>query len=75
MIFGRFFLLPVQIESSNSAIQRGTNHHEATGRKGDTGYTAGVLSERDETQAACGVPDFHLKMMEKLDSLYLSHMY
>lgn len=56
--------LPVQIESSDSAVQRGANHHEATGSKGDVSYAACVLCERDETQAACGVPHFYLKMMK-----------
>lgn len=57
--------LPVQIESSDSPIQRGANHHEATGSKGDVRHAARVLCEGDETQAACGVPHFHLKMMKR----------
>lgn len=59
-----YILLPVQIESSDSAVQRGANHHEATGSKGDVSYAACVLCERDETQAARCVPHFHLKMMK-----------
>lgn len=62
--------VPVQIEGSYSAIQRGTNHHKATGSKGNVGYAARVLGKRDETQAACGIPDFYLKMMGKLDRTY-----
>lgn len=56
-----FTPLPVQIEGSDGAVQRGTDHHEATGSKGDLSYAARVLRERDETQAARGVPHFHLK--------------
>lgn len=53
--------LPVQIESSNGAVQRGTNYHKATGSKGDISDTACVLCECDETQAVHGVPHLHLK--------------
>lgn len=53
--------VPVQVKSTNCTVQRGTDHHKATGGEGDISNAAGVLSEGHETQAAIGVPHLHLK--------------
>lgn len=51
---------PVQVEGPDGAVQRGADDDEAAGGEGHAGDAAGVLGERDEAQAAAGVPRLHL---------------
>lgn len=52
---------PVQVERSDRPVQRSTDDDEAAGGECDVGDAAGVLCERDEAQAAIGVPHFDLR--------------
>ena len=53
-------ILPVQVESSDGAIEGRADDDKAAGGEGDLGDTAGVLGESHKAQATAGVPYLHL---------------
>lgn len=50
----------MQVERSDSAVQRSADDDEAAGGEGDVADAAGVFGEGDEAEAAVGVPHFDL---------------